>query len=171
MECSLFVWQHSCISIVNTWLFCSCLLLLGHQNMTSKYWNALHENTSWIIALFLLLDLCEADIASIKSGQDWMCLLSLPCHVRRYRSCGILITFYVMSPVLCLMPLLVIFNQQLFHNNFFGALWWQHAQSLDFDRWQAMWQVLDWRPAWEGCTSLTDQWVSGHCFNLTLWKK
>jgi len=29
MECCLFVWQHNCISVANTWPF-SCLLLLGH---------------------------------------------------------------------------------------------------------------------------------------------
>ena len=85
----------------------SCLLLLGNQNiMTSTYWNASQDNTWSVIALFQLLDLCGADIASIKSGHDRVCLLSLPCHVRRYRSCRILITFYVVSPVFCLMSLL-----------------------------------------------------------------
>lgn len=114
MECSLFVWQHNCISVANTWPL-SCLLLLGHQNiMTSKYWNVLQDYMWSVKALFQLLDLCGADIASIKSGHDRVCLLSLPCHMRRYRFCRILITFYVVSPVFCLMSLFVIFNQELF---------------------------------------------------------
>jgi hypothetical protein len=79
-----------------------------------KYWNASQDNTWSVIALFQLLDLCGADIASIKSRHDRVCLLSLPCHMRRYSSCRILITFYFVNPVFCLMSLFVIFNQELF---------------------------------------------------------